>query len=685
MSRRPFIILTLILLGHTGAASGQGEPLTLQDIVTLKRVASAVLSPDGQHIAYVLSVPRTPYVDENGSAYRELHITDLEGSSRGFITGEVNIGQIAWSVDGETVYYLAERNDDDEFRALYGIPVAGGESQRLYSHDATIQSFSVSPDGRHIAFLATEGNPSEREELSNLGFRAVVFGESSRFTRVWVVDLEAEEPEAVAAELPGTASGFQWAPDGERYLVALAPTPSVDDSFMSRRFHIVDAQSGDVLNQFETEGKLGGAAWSPDGSQIAYVGAVDMSDPLPGQIFVAEADGEGTSALTPSYPGHVADLEWRDDETLWYRGSRGLWNEIGVLSADGTSVLSTQPEGDPIARSFDAVPGSETLAVIADTPGHPGEVYAWNETDGYRRLTHSNPGLENRPLAAQEAVTYTARDGLELEGVLVRPLESESGERHPLILVIHGGPEAHYSNGWMSGYSAPAQTLAARGYALFYPNYRASTGRGVEFSKLDHYDPAGKEFDDIVDAKAHLVDTGLVDPDRVGITGGSYGGYATMWGSTALTEHFAAGVAFVGISNLVSKFVSGDIPRELYEVHTRFWPWDDWQLTLERSPIFHAGNSRTPLLILGGDSDTRVNPSQSLQLYQTLKLRTDTPVRLVIYPGEGHGNSRTAAQLDYAMRMTRWMDHYLMGPGGEAPPYELDHAGRLAEVTEGAE
>ena len=685
MRSRTLVFLALILLGHTGTAAGQAEPLTLEDIVTLKRVTSAVLSPNGEHIAYVLNVPRTPYVDENGSAYRELHITDLAGNSRGFITGEVNIGQIAWSVDGETVYYLAERNDDDEFRALYGIPVAGGESQRLYSHDANIQSFSVSPDGRHIAFLATEGSPSEREELSNLGFRAVVYGESSRFTRVWVVDLEAEEPEAVAAELPGTASGFQWAPDGERYLVALAPTPSVDDSFMSRRFHIVDAQSGEVLNRFETEGKLGGAAWSPDGSRIAYVGAVDMSDPLPGQIFVAEADGEGTRALTPGYPGHVDELEWRDAETIWYLGSRGLWNEISVLSADGTSVLNTQPEGDPIARSFDAVPGAETLAVIADTPEHPSEVYVWTESDGYRRLTNSNPGLDDRPLAVQETVTYSARDGLEIEGVLVRPLESESGERHPLILVIHGGPEAHYSNGWMSGYSAPAQTLAARGYALFYPNYRASTGRGVEFSKLDHYDPAGKEFDDIVDAKAHLVDIGLVDPDRVGITGGSYGGYATMWGSTALTEHFAAGVAFVGISNLVSKFVSGDIPRELYEVHTRFWPWDDWELTLERSPIFHAGNSRTPLLILGGDSDTRVNPSQSLQLYQTLKLRSDTPARLVIYPGEGHGNSRTAAQLDYAMRMTRWMDHYLMGPGGEAPPYELDHAGRLAEIKEGAQ
>ena len=156
MHIRPSILVLLILLGHAGAVSAQNDPLTLEDIVTLKQVVSAVLSPSGEHIAYGLSVPRIPYVDDDGGAYRELHIADLEGNSRGFITGEVNIGQIDWSVDSETVYYLAERNDDDEFRALYGIPLAGGESQRLYSHDANIQSFYPSPDGRHIAFLATE-------------------------------------------------------------------------------------------------------------------------------------------------------------------------------------------------------------------------------------------------------------------------------------------------------------------------------------------------------------------------------------------------------------------------------------------------------------------------------------------------------------------------------------------------
>ncbi len=674
------LILSILVCVATSISLAQEEPLTLEDIVTLRQVAGARISPDGNRIAYILEIPRTPYVDDDGGAYRELHVTDLDGNSRGYITGEVNIGAFDWSPDGETIYYLAERNDDDEYRALYAIPVDGGESQRLYSHGANIESFAPSPDGDRIVFLATDAEPTDREQLSNLGFRAVVYEESSRSTRVWTLNLEADEPEAVAADLAGSASEFRWAPDGERYVVALAPTPRIDDHYVRRRFHVVDADSGDLLNRIDTTGKLGEIEWSPDGSQIAFIGGVDASDPLEGRIYVAAANGEGTRLLTPDYPGHIRDIAWRDNETLWYRAARGLWTEIGAIAVDGTSVTSTPPSGDPIVRSFDMAGDAATFSVIADTPNHPRELYVWTEAGGYRRLTDSNPGLSSRPLAPQEPVTYRARDGLELEGVLVRPLDS-GGERHPLILVIHGGPESHYSNGWMTSYAAPAQALAADGYAVFYPNYRASTGRGVAFSKLDHLDPAGKEFDDIVDAKAYLVETGLVDPDRVGITGGSYGGYASMWSATALTEHYAAAVAFVGISNLTSKVVSGDIPNELYEVHLRFWPWEDWQLALERSPVYHAGNARTPLLILGGDRDTRVNPSQSLELYQTIRLRTDTPVRLVTYPGEAHGNRATAARLDYSMRLKRWMDHYLKGPGGDPPPFDLDHATRLEQVS----
>jgi dipeptidyl aminopeptidase/acylaminoacyl peptidase len=291
------------------------------------------------------------------------------------------------------------------------------------------------------------------------------------------------------------------------------------------------------------------------------------------------------------------------------------------------------------------------------------------------RRTISNPLLESMTFAKQEVVKWKARDGLELEGVLIHPAGEVAGKRYPLILSVHGGPEAHESNGWSTNYSRPGQIAAARGFAVLYPNYRGSTGRGVAFQKSSQADPAGKEFDDLVDAVDHLVGTGLVDKQKVGITGGSYGGYATAWCSTRYSDRFAAGVMFVGISDKVSKVGTTDIPDEDFYVHTRVRPWEDWQKMLERSPIFHAGNCKTPLLILHGKDDPRVNPGQSREMYRHLKLRSQAPVRLVMYPGEGHGNRKAAARLDYNLRMLQWMEHYLMGPGGTPPPSEIDYAG----------
>ena len=150
-----------------------------------------------------------------------------------------------------------------------------------------------------------------------------------------------------------------------------------------------------------------------------------------------------------------------------------------------------------------------------------------------------------------------------------------------------------------------------------------------------------------------------------------------MWAASALSDHFAAAVAFVGISNQLSKFGTSDIPQEMYNVHSRAWPWEDWMWMLERSPVFHADKTRTPLLILAGDKDPRVHPSQSIEMYRHVKLRTETPVRLVFYPGEKHGNKHTAAQFDYALRFERWMSYYLVGIGDSIPPYEIDHAARM--------
>ena len=213
---------------------------------------------------------------------------------------------------------------------------------------------------------------------------------------------------------------------------------------------------------------------------------------------------------------------------------------------------------------------------------------------------------------------------------------------------------------------------AAQGFAVFYPNYRGSTGRGVAFAKSSQGDAAGKEFDDLVDAVDALIERGLVDKDKVGITGGSYGGYATAWCSTRYSERFAAGVMFVGISDKISKVGTTDIPNEEFYVHALHRVWDDWKFYLERSPIYWAEKCRTPLLILHGKDDPRVNPGQSRELYRQLKVRNQSPVRLVLYPGEGHGNRKACARLDYCQRMLQWFTTYLQGDR-KLPGWELEH------------
>jgi len=200
---------------------------------------------------------------------------------------------------------------------------------------------------------------------------------------------------------------------------------------------------------------------------------------------------------------------------------------------------------------------------------------------------------------------------------------------------------------------------------------------------LGQSDAAGGEFDDLIDAADHLIEAGIADRERVGATGGSYGGYATAWLATYYSDRIAAGVMSVGISNKLTKSLTTDIPHEDRAVHTRYDPWTNWQFSLERSPIYHVEKCRTPLLILGGAGDTRVNPEQSLQLYRALDLLDQAPVRYVKYPGEGHGNRRATSRYDFSRRQMRWFDHYLKGPGGEPPPWDLK-LGEEPEPTEGS-
>lgn len=672
-----------IAIGLSSSLAFAQSAITVEDIPKVKSVIQTSVSPDGDTVAFTRSLPRTLYVDENGSNYSELYVVDDEGVERPFITGSVNIKSLQWSNDSKTIYFLAKLKDD-KYTSLYQIPVDGGQAQAVMSLKGTsISSYQLSPDNKQVAILAMPAADKSEKELKKLGFKAEVYEQGLKNKQLFIVDLaKADKPlTPTALNVDNYVSDVNWAADGEKLLVKTQPTALIDDRYTKSMWHLFDIASNKVTLSFKTEGKLGDAELSHDGKYIAILGAEDKHDPATGRLFIADTKTAEITEWLPNFMGHVVDFEWSHKRnTLNFIANVGTESFVASIKTGSNKYKKLVKEGKFIASQLSVSDSDKTLALRGNTAKHPNEVFIVRSNKA-KRLTDSNSWLNDKRFAKQETITLKARDGVELDGVLVYPLDYEKGTRYPLIMSVHGGPESHDKNGWVTNYSRPGQMGAARGYAVFYPNYRGSTGKGVDYSKLGQNDYAGKEFDDLVDFKNHLVDMGLVDTKRVGITGGSYGGYASAWGATKLTEHFAASVMFVGVTNQLSKFGTTDISNEMNLVHARSYPWYKWQWYLERSPIYWAGQSETPLLIMHGKDDPRVHPAQSMELYRYMKVQ-GKDVRLVYYPGEGHGNRKVAAQYDYSLRLMRWMDNYLMEGKKDMPAFEIDHAAKLKAVKD---
>lgn len=649
------------------------EILAPEDLFRLKRVSSAEISPDGKWIAYLLGVPRQPFEDDDGPAWAELHVSDMQGNSRPFITGEASVSAIAWLPNSRAISFLTKRGKD-EHKSLYVIPIDGGEARQVLTFDSDIDSYSWSHDGKRVAVIAKEKKPKEKKELEDKGFNQEVFEEDFTAQKLWLAVPDDKDSKPTPMDLPGTPDGPLFSPVNSQIALTLAPTPFIDDFYMRRRLHVFDADDGSIVSSFQNPGKLGEYDWSPDGKRLAVVSGIDLNDPAEGRLMIANPADGLLKEILPNFLGHVGDIDWQDVSTVMYLAEEGVWTTFNEIGADGENRKTHIAGGKIVAGSFSLSADGQSAAMLVESDKHPSELFVMSHGDkGPRRLTNSNPWLDDLRLAKQEVIKYKARDGLEVEAVLIHPLDEQPGAKYPLIVDVHGGPEARDSMGWNTRYAGPGQMAAARGYFVMLPNYRGSTGRGVDYTKLHQADYAGKEFDDIVDGVDYLVNQGLVDRAKVGVTGGSYGGFATAWLSTYYTDRFAAGVMFVGISDHVAKTGTTDIPDEMTLVHARKRLWEDYQFFLERSPIRYVEKARTPLLIMHGKEDTRVHPSQSLELYRHLEVLNQTPVRLVWYPGEGHGNRRAASQYDYALRMLQWFDHYLKGEGGEPPAYEIEY------------
>ena len=657
------VFVTMLFLAVTVTAQSGLTPIQLSKI---QSVGSVYISEDGNTVAYTRIVPADPF-EKNAPVSSHLYLMDVKsGESRAVIT-DMSVSGIAFRPGHKSLTYLAKKKDDAT-RAIYELSLENDESTKLFAFDTNISGYEWATDGSHIVFRAAQ--PMEGNE-SPLPYQPEVYEEGLSETWAYIQNVTKEGHEPHHIPVVGTVYSAHWSPDYQKVALGVAPTSLVDDSFMSQRIMIVDHKTREVLAEVDHVGKLGQYVWSPDGRYLAMIAAATINDPIDGRIKIVDVEDGTATLIQEDFKGKFDRLSWKDKNTLFYLASKGVYSEFGTINKDGSKMKAMVQKEALNLKAF-AMSSKGDVVFDANTPTHPDELYLMKRKDKEpKRVTNSNPWLDDVELGKQEVITYTTKDGFEIEGLLIYPLGYEEGTRYPLINVIHGGPEAHYDNGWLTAYSMAGQVGAAEGFAIFYPNYRGSTGRGLEFAMSSQGDLAGAEFDDIVEGVDHLIETGIADSDKIGVTGGSYGGYATAWMSTKYSHRFAAGVMFVGISNNLSKWGTSDIPEELYHVHARKRIWDDYQDYLERSPIFHVDNSQTPLLIMHGKEDTRVDPGQSYELYRHIKTRTDTPVRLVLYPGEGHGNRRATAQFDYNLRMLRWFNQYLKGDK-ERPDAELE-------------
>jgi dipeptidyl aminopeptidase/acylaminoacyl peptidase len=652
------------------------EPLLPGDVLKLKDVTEAKISPNGDWIAYTASFTRDAN-EEPGNNHNELYIISTRSKEiKPLLTGQVRVTSIAWSPDGKTIAYISE--GENKKNQVWTISVDEGTSKQISRSKMKVRSYQWHPSGKKIAFIAESPKTAKEEKLKERGYGFIYFEENLKHRNIYLIDLENNE-DGIGEQLTegATAWDFVFSPNGKTIAAALSPENLIDYSYMFKKIYLIDVQSKSKRRLTDNPGKLGNFMFNYAQTHLVYTAAFEQKDHQISQVYVIPVAGGEVTNLTPSnFRGHVKWAAWKDDKTVVYMSNEGLWTTLSTVGIDGKNrqtILNSEQNGIVFEKP-DFTSDFKHFALVGSSPKIPGEVFYWDGANKFERMTKVNPWLDEKNLGEQKIINYTSRDGAQIEGILIYPVEYQGGTSYPLVVTVHGGPESNYVNGWLTNYSRPGQVLAGKRYAVFYPNYRSSTGYGLEYAAVGYGDPAGKEFDDIADGIDYLIEQGIADKNRVGLGGGSYGGYASGWFATYYTKYVRAVCMFVGVSDLISRRGTTDIPYEELHVHSGKKLEEMWDISLKRSPLYYAHQSKTATLIFGGADDPRVHPTQSLELFRRMKMNDHPAVRLVQYPGEEHGNKEQPGKIDVLYRILDWYDWYVKDTKpleGPMPPLDI--------------
>ena len=657
------------------------RPLSPEDLYRLRFVNDVQLSPDGRRVAYVVRA-----ADRARDCYRAaVWIVDWEGGTpRQLTRGETDDLLPRWSPHGERVAFVSDRGrvpkgKERAPRNLWVVDLSGKERQ-LSSLDNDVKDLAWSPDGTRICIVAKPNWPDGHGEPTIRVYDRMRYHSDEeglldlRRRHLWLVDAASGALEQLT---DGDWDDGQpaWSADGKSVVFISNRTADRDRNTIADVWvAAVDRAEPDRLIS-ESDGPQEHPSFSPDGSRIAYYGHRDprASHAINVHLWVrarGSAAARDAMAKWDRTTGSVVITDLRglvqlpppawspDGKRLYFVGSdRGTAN-VYEASVDGvTPRLVTSGDHQVVTATFDRDAKRFTALIASATD--PGDVYVGEVAGGEpRRLTRVNEDvLLDAYVAGPERVAFTGADGWDVEGWVLKPAGFDPHRKYPLVLQVHGGPHTAYGYSFFHEF----QVLAGRGYVVLFTNPRGSQSYGERFARACVGDWGGKDYEDLMAAVDHVVRLGYVDESRMGVTGGSYGGFMTNW-IIGHTDRFAAAVTARSISNELSSFGTSDIGWHFWEYEMGGAdPYREPERYLRFSPLTFAANVRTPLLILHAENDRRCPIEQAEQFFIALQYLRKT-VRMIRYPKDTHDLTRLGKPLNRVHHMASlagWFDQWI--------------------------